>query len=63
MHGVSKVQGKIRKRELAQACLINCDRCPYHRRENATRVPKSDKHKLIKRTTIRKMEICDGIKG
>lgn len=59
VHGVSDVQGKERKRELARNCSINCPLCPYHRKENAGghRVPRPDKHKRIVRETIRKLEV------
>lgn len=59
VHGVAKIYGKERRRILAKSGLLRCDRCPYHRVENAKRVPKSDKHKLVKRETIRKGdELC-----
>jgi hypothetical protein len=47
----SAVYKKARKKFLAHEGLIGCDRCPYHRIENASghRVPKSDKHKNHRR--------------
>jgi hypothetical protein len=47
----SAVYKKVRKKFLAHEGLIGCDRCPYHRIENASgnRVPKPDKHKNHRR--------------
>ena len=36
---------KERKQELEKQHKISCGRCPYNKKENANRKPKSDKYK------------------
>lgn len=41
----STVYNRARKVFLELRGNINCSRCPYHRKENASRVPKDDRYK------------------
>lgn len=46
---------KERKKELADAQLINCSFCKYNRGENTKRKAKPDAHKNINRETLRRV--------
>lgn len=51
---------KIRKKYLAEKCLINCAFCKYHKGENKNyHRPKSDRYKNISRKTIRRNKMND----
>ena len=49
--------GKDRKAYLDRQKLINCGRCPYHRKENrGARVPRDDRHKNPRRRLGRRVQ-------
>ena len=50
--------GKVRKKELADQRLINCNYCPYHRGENRTyHRPRPDKYKNKRGVPLKKIKV------
>lgn len=50
--------GKARKKELENKCLISCGICPYHKGENKTwHRPRPDKYKNKRKVPIKKITV------